>query len=52
MTDFECIEELDVNPFLVGATAEQSMAVDGRIRIDPEWITSWDFTARMSPDDS
>ncbi len=38
VTDFECIEELDVNPFLVGATAAESMAVDGRIRIDPACV--------------
>ena len=36
--DHECILELDVNPFMVGVTAEESMAVDGRIRIDPERV--------------
>jgi acetyltransferase len=35
VTDFEQIRELDVNPFLLGETAEESMAVDARIRIDP-----------------
>jgi acetyltransferase len=33
--DFHCIAELDVNPFMVGATDDESMAVDARIRIDP-----------------
>ena len=33
--DFRGIREIDVNPFLLGETAEQSVAVDARIRIDP-----------------
>jgi acetyltransferase len=36
VSDHECILELDVNPFMVGVEAEECMAVDGRIRIDPE----------------
>jgi acetyltransferase len=33
--DFAGILEVDVNPFMVGETAERSLAVDARIRIDP-----------------
>jgi acetyltransferase len=33
--DFHGIRELDVNPFILGETAEESVAVDARIRIDP-----------------
>jgi len=33
--DFHGIREIDVNPFMLGETAEQSVAVDARIRIDP-----------------
>jgi acetyltransferase len=33
--DFHGIVEADINPFMVAPTAEASMAVDGRIRIDP-----------------
>lgn len=36
VADFEGILELDVNPFMVGPTAEESVAVDARMRIDPE----------------
>ena len=35
VADFHGIRELDVNPFLLGETAEESVAVDARIRIDP-----------------
>jgi acetyltransferase len=35
VTDFAGILEVDVNPFMVGETAKQSLAVDARIRIDP-----------------
>ncbi len=31
--DFRAIRELDVNPFILGETPEESMAVDARIRI-------------------
>ena len=34
--DFPCVRELDVNPFIVGETREESVAVDARIRIDPK----------------
>jgi acetyltransferase len=33
--DFHGIRELDVNPFMLGESAEESVAVDARIRIDP-----------------
>jgi acetate---CoA ligase (ADP-forming) len=33
--DFHGIRELDVNPFMLAETAEESVAVDARIRIDP-----------------
>lgn len=33
--DFHGLRELDVNPFVVGETPEESVAVDARIRIDP-----------------
>jgi acyl-CoA synthetase (NDP forming) len=32
--DFAGILEVDVNPFMVGETADQCLAVDARIRID------------------
>ncbi len=35
VSDFHGLRELDVNPFIVGETAEESVAVDARIRIDP-----------------
>jgi acetyl coenzyme A synthetase (ADP forming)-like protein len=35
VADFDGIRELDVNPFMLGETAEESVAVDARIRIDP-----------------
>ncbi len=38
VSDHECILELDINPFMVAVEAEQCMAVDGRIRIDPELL--------------
>jgi acetyltransferase len=36
VSDFHGIRELDVNPFVVGETPEESVAVDARIRIDPK----------------
>jgi acetyltransferase len=33
--DFHGIRELDVNPFMLGESAEESVAVDARVRIDP-----------------
>lgn len=33
--DFHGIREIDVNPFMLGTTAEDSVAVDARIRFDP-----------------
>ena len=38
VADHLCILELDVNPFMVGVEASECMAVDGRIRIDPERV--------------
>jgi acetyltransferase len=35
VSDFHGLRELDVNPFVVGETVEESVAVDARIRIDP-----------------
>ena len=35
VSDFDGIRELDVNPFVLGETADDSAAVDARIRIDP-----------------
>jgi acetyl coenzyme A synthetase (ADP forming)-like protein len=35
LADFHGVRELDVNPFLLGGTAAESVAVDARIRIDP-----------------
>jgi acetyltransferase len=35
VADFHGIRELDVNPFMLGETDEDSVAVDARIRIDP-----------------
>ncbi len=35
VADHHCVLELDVNPFMVGVTREECMAVDGRIRIAP-----------------
>jgi acetyl coenzyme A synthetase (ADP forming)-like protein len=36
VTDFHFVRELDVNPFLLGETAEECVALDARIRIDPK----------------
>jgi len=36
VSDFHGLRELDVNPFMVGETMEESVAVDARIRIDPK----------------
>lgn len=35
VSDFHGLRELDVNPFIVGETPEESVAVDARVRIDP-----------------
>lgn len=35
VSDFDGLRELDVNPFIVGETPDESVAVDARIRIDP-----------------
>lgn len=35
VADFEGIVELDINPFMVGETAGDCVAVDARMRIDP-----------------
>jgi acetyltransferase len=35
VADFHGIRELDVNPFMLGETEGESVAVDARIRIDP-----------------
>jgi acyl-CoA synthetase (NDP forming) len=37
--DFHGIRDLDVNPFVLGASAADSVAVDARIRIDPRAFT-------------
>jgi acetyltransferase len=36
VADFHGIRELDVNPFMLGETEGESVAVDARIRIDPK----------------
>jgi acetyltransferase len=36
VSDFHGLVELDVNPFMLGETAEESVALDARIRIDPK----------------
>jgi len=40
IADWEGILEVDVNPFMVGATEKECVAVDGRIRIDPAAIAA------------
>ncbi len=36
VSDFHGLMELDVNPFMLGETAEESVSLDARIRIDPK----------------
>jgi acetyltransferase len=36
VADFQGILEVDVNPFMVGRTPAECVAVDARIRIDPK----------------
>lgn len=38
VTDFPQIQEMDINPFIVGAVGTQSVAADARITLSDNWI--------------